>query len=68
MSYPTVNGVIAHLRSSGQPTMAEVVERLADDERRLRTQMAENLRQYYELKDRHEPRPKAESFVNWTGD
>lgn len=68
MDYPTVEGVIAYLRALGQPVMGDVVERLASSERTCRAQMAENLRQFYELKDKYEPRPKAESFINWTGD
>ena len=68
MSYPTVAGVVAHLRESGHPTMADVVERLEESEKLARQAADASVRAYYALRDKHEPRPKAESFVNWTGD
>lgn len=66
--WPTVEEVAAYLREQGKENAALVVERVADSEKRCRKAMHENLQAYYEIKRKYEPGPKAEPYVNWTGD
>jgi hypothetical protein len=50
--------------------MADAVARLRDDAMRFQLRAEANLRDYYELRDKHEPRAPSPSCWknNWTGD
>ena len=62
--------VIDYLRSVGQDAMADTVARLRDDAMRFQLRAEANLRDYYELRDKYEPRAPSPSCWknNWTGD
>jgi hypothetical protein len=62
--------VIDYLRSVGQDAMADAVARLRDEALRMRLAAEKNLQDYYELKDKYEPRAPTPSCwkSNWTGD
>ena len=62
--------VIDYLRTAGLVAMADAVERLRDEAIRMHRAAEKNLQDYYELKDKYEPRPKSPSCWknNWTGD
>jgi hypothetical protein len=62
--------VIDYLRSVGQDAMADAVARLQDDAMRFQLRAEANLRDYYELRDKYEPRAPTPSCWknNWTGD
>ena len=65
----TADEVIAMLKKNGMALGAIVIEQLRNSERACRRAAEENLRLYYELKDKYEPQPRrCESFVRWTGD
>ena len=66
----TPQAVIDYLRSVGQDAMAATVAQLRDDATRFQQSALATLKDYYELKDRYEPRPKSPSCWknNWTGD
>jgi len=66
----TPKAVIDYLRSAGQDAMADAVARLQDEAIRMHRAAEKNLQDYYELKDKYEPRPKSPSCwkSNWTGD
>lgn len=68
MSYPTVDDVIAFLDGSDRPAMATVVRTLGEAERECRRAAEANLRALYALRDKYEPRPQGDRYVNWTGD
>jgi hypothetical protein len=62
--------VIDYLRSVGQDAMADTVERLRDEALRMRVAAEKNLQDYYDLKEKYEPRPKSPSCWknHWSGD
>jgi hypothetical protein len=66
----TPQSVIDYLRGAGQDAMADTVARLRDDAMRFQLRAEANLRDYYELRDKHEPRAPTPSCWknNWTGD
>jgi hypothetical protein len=66
----TPQSVIDYLRSAGQDAMADTVARLRDDAMRFQQSALANLKDYYELKDKYEPRTPSPSCWknNWTGD
>ena len=66
----TPQAVIDYLRSAGQDAMADTVKQLRDDATRFQQSALATLKDYYELKDKYEPRPKSPSCWknNWTGD
>ena len=66
----TPQAVIDYLRNAGQDAMAATVSQLRDDATRFQQSALANLKDYYELKDKYEPRPKSPSCWknNWTGD
>jgi hypothetical protein len=66
----TPQAVIDYLRTAGQVAMADAVERLRDEAIRMHHVARKNLQDYYELKDKYEPRTPSPSCWknNWTGD
>ena len=66
----TPKAVIDYLRSVGQDAMADAVERLQDEAIRMRRAAEKSVQDYYELKDKYEPRTPSPSCWknNWTGD
>ena len=62
--------VIDYLRSVGQDAMADAVERLQDEAIRMHRAAEKSVQDYYELKDKYEPRTPSPSCWknNWTGD
>jgi hypothetical protein len=62
--------VIDYLRTAGQDAMADAVERLQDEAVRMRRAAEKSVQDYYELKDKYEPRAPTPSCWknNWTGD
>lgn len=65
-----VQAVIDYLRDIGQTAMADIVERLRHGEQQQRHAAEANLKAYYALKDKYEPRPETPGCWknNWTGD
>lgn len=49
------NDAVEFLRKCGQEQLAAAVERLQVNERRARADAAENLRRYYEIKNKENP-------------
>ena len=66
----TPQTVIDYLRGYEQDAMADTVERLRDEALRMRLAAEKNLQDYYELKDKYEPRAPTPSCWknNWAGD
>jgi hypothetical protein len=62
--------VIDYLLGVEQDAMADTVARLRDEALRMRLAAEKNLQDYYELKDKYEPRTPSPSCWknNWTGD
>ena len=70
MKKPTnTTEVIAYLRGQGLELAALLIENLRNSEQSCRRAAEDNLRLYYEIKDKYEPQPRrCESWVRWTGD
>jgi N-acyl-D-aspartate/D-glutamate deacylase len=66
----TPQAVIDYLRTAGQVAMADAVERLRDEAVRMRLAAEKSVQDYYELKDKYEPRtPSPSCWKNhWAGD
>jgi N-acyl-D-aspartate/D-glutamate deacylase len=66
----TPQAVIEYLRGAGQDAMADAVERLRDEAIRMRLAAEKSVQDYYELKDKYEPRaPSPSCWKNhWAGD
>ena len=66
----TPQAVIDYLRSVGQDAMADAVARLQDEAIRMHRAAEKSVQDYYELKDKYEPRAPTPSCwkSNWTGD
>ena len=65
---PTIDNICDWLLEHGKPGWAHAIEALHESEIDHRRAYERQLQAYYELKEKHEPRPKGEPYVNWTGD